>query len=189
MMPGHNKRISLIEKLEYLFKDEIDFYGKDINPINDKADAILPYRFHICIENSFIDDYWTEKFSDPIIGYSVPIYIGCTNIKKYFKEDFFYNFEIDNVNEIIAVIRELLMDPEKYYNLKVGALIIARGKILHEYNTISVIERIFVKSSISLNKWSVNNLKPKASFKGYRFLISKLRIKRFLFKILFNLRK
>ncbi len=67
------------------FEKEIEFFGKNINPIHDKADALLRYKFSICIENSSINDYWTEKFADPILAYTIPIYYGCMNIEDYYK--------------------------------------------------------------------------------------------------------
>ena len=53
-MPGHNKRIEIIDRLRNDFPNEIDFYGSGHNFVNYKADALILYRFHICMENSTI---------------------------------------------------------------------------------------------------------------------------------------
>ena len=44
MMPGHKKRMIFLEALKYEFGDAIDIFGKGINPIDDKASALLPYQ-------------------------------------------------------------------------------------------------------------------------------------------------
>ena len=51
--------------LKQHFGDAIDFYGRGHNFIPFKDDALMPYRFHICIENCQVNDLWTEKLADP----------------------------------------------------------------------------------------------------------------------------
>lgn len=182
MMPGHNNRMKLIEILKNKFFNDIDFFGKDTNPVADKAEAILPYRFHICIENSFIDNYWTEKFADPILGYSIPIYIGCTNIKEYFDEDFYYNFDISDLDGVVDLINRIKVNPEKYYNSKIESLIEARKKLLNEYNIFSLLSN-FVNSKIKSSEFTSNiEISPSHHYFNYRFLLYKLRMKRFFYK-------
>ncbi|MCL7763384.1 glycosyltransferase family 10 [Polaribacter sp. Z014] len=186
MMPGHNKRMKLIKFLKDKFPGEIDYFGKGINPVDDKADAILPYKFHICIENSFIDDYWSEKFADPILGYSVPIYIGCTNIKEYFTDDFYYNFNIADVDKISELITDILKDPEVHYNNKIGKLKIARKKLLQQYNIFPLLVDFYKSAKISKSEIKSVNIKPSNSFGIYSYLFLKLRAKRLIYKLYLN---
>jgi hypothetical protein len=186
MMPGHNKRMKLVKVLRQNFGNYIDFYGKDTNPIDDKALAILPYKFHICIENSFIDDYWTEKLADPILGYSIPIYIGCTNIKKYFHEDFSYQFKITEVVEICELIENICKNPDLYYYSKIEGLITARNKILDYYNIFPTIINLHKKITINDSNYQCKILKPSHNFNSYNYLLYTLRAKRFLNRIYLN---
>ncbi|MBB6327949.1 hypothetical protein FHS59_003592 [Algoriphagus iocasae] len=185
MMPGHRKRSKLIGSLMKQFPDSIDFFGKGIKPIDDKADALLPYRFHICIENSFINDYWTEKFADPLLGYSVPIYIGCPNIKKYFDDDFYFHFNISDSNGLVNLIHQINQNPVKIYNEKIGSLIEGRKKLLNEYNIFSLINFIIPRITLfdSFKYYSVSLL-PCNHFKIYNFLLYKLRLRRLILRFI-----
>lgn len=189
MMPGHNKRMKLIETLKNKFSGEIDFFGKGINPIDDKSDAILPYRFHICIENSFINDYWSEKFADPILGYSIPIYIGCKNIKDYFNENSFYNFEITDINGICNLISKIVDTPEKYYKQKINGLEESRRRLLNNYNLFPVLVDFLQKHQNNSYRQKEINLKPAFKFKTYKLLLLNLRLRRLSYKIYSQLLK
>jgi hypothetical protein len=48
-----------------------------------KLATIAPYRFTLAFENSIARDYVTEKFFDPLIVGSVPVYRGAPNIDDY----------------------------------------------------------------------------------------------------------
>lgn len=45
-----------------------------------KLETIARYPFTIAFENSIADDYVTEKFFDPLVVGSVPVYLGAENI-------------------------------------------------------------------------------------------------------------
>lgn len=59
-------------------------FGRGIEPIADKADAIASARFHLAVENSFHSGYWTEKFADPVLMERFVFYGGHRAIKKEF---------------------------------------------------------------------------------------------------------
>ncbi|MEW6145985.1 MAG: glycosyltransferase family 10 [Thermodesulfobacteriota bacterium] len=48
-----------------------------------KLDTISGYKFTIAFENAIAPDYVTEKFYDPLIMGSVPVYLGAPNISDY----------------------------------------------------------------------------------------------------------
>lgn len=48
-----------------------------------KMDTIAQYKFTIAFENAIAEDYVTEKFYDPLIAGSVPIYLGAPNIDDF----------------------------------------------------------------------------------------------------------
>jgi len=47
---GHEDRVKFIESLKAHFGDRIDFFGRGINEVEDKWDAIAPYKYHISLE-------------------------------------------------------------------------------------------------------------------------------------------
>jgi hypothetical protein len=53
-------------------------YGHDF-----KLDTISKYKFTIAFENAVARDYVTEKFYDPLITGSVPVYLGAPNISDF----------------------------------------------------------------------------------------------------------
>jgi Glycosyltransferase family 10 (fucosyltransferase) C-term/Fucosyltransferase, N-terminal len=48
-----------------------------------KLDTIARYRFTLAFENSIAPDYVTEKFYDPLLVGSVPVYLGAPNVAEH----------------------------------------------------------------------------------------------------------
>lgn len=78
----------LIELIQLL---HIDSYGKFLNTIqltsdkgnSTKMEIIKKYKFVIAFENALYPDYVTEKFFDPLLAGTVPIYYGAPNIDEF----------------------------------------------------------------------------------------------------------
>lgn len=83
-LPGHKLRYAFVNKLIGHFKDKIDVFGRGFRPVDDKFDALAPYKYSIAIENSVIPGYFTEKIADCYLTHTMPIYFGCPNIEEYF---------------------------------------------------------------------------------------------------------
>lgn len=81
---GHKLRHQLI-KSYHVDHRPFDIYGSCTGKfLEDKADALKDYRFHITIENSQTYGYYTEKLVDCFSTYTIPIYWGCLDIAEYF---------------------------------------------------------------------------------------------------------
>ncbi len=69
----------------------VDSYGRFMQnrrlPRDDwrptKLEVIARYPFTIAFENSIAEDYVTEKFYDPLVAGSVPIYLGAPNVADF----------------------------------------------------------------------------------------------------------
>jgi len=85
--PGQLWRIQVAHALKKRLGPNIDLFGFGWNPVTDKRLATDIYHYSIVIENTESDDWWTEKLSDTILGYSVPIYSGARNINRYFESE------------------------------------------------------------------------------------------------------
>lgn len=71
------------------------------------------YKFSIVIENSINPEYFTEKIIIPLLCGCIPIYIGCSNINKYFGK---YVIHLNgNINNDINIIKDILDNPDKFY--------------------------------------------------------------------------
>jgi len=49
----------------------------------DKIDMLRRYKFTLAFENANVDDYVTEKFFQPLVAGSVPVYMGAPNSEVY----------------------------------------------------------------------------------------------------------
>lgn len=50
----------------------------------DFKECLYHSQYNICVENSKLENYFTEKIIDCFLTHTVPIYIGCSNIGEYF---------------------------------------------------------------------------------------------------------
>lgn len=114
-----SKRLEyLSELMEYI---QIDSYGawkrncrvnEDIG-YKTKLDIIKQYKFTIAFENAISRDYVTEKFFDPLILGSVPVYFGAPNIEDFSPGENSY-IDVRNYHSI----KNLAKDIKRYCNDK-----------------------------------------------------------------------
>jgi hypothetical protein len=82
------RRAHARELMRYL---RVDSYGKFLRNKtipNDrgrpsKNEIIARYKFTLAFENSISEDYVTEKFFDPLVFGSVPVYLGAPNVARF----------------------------------------------------------------------------------------------------------
>ena len=133
---GHGLRLQIINKLQELYPDKIDIFGKingKILPERDKQLGLLDYRYYLAIENGQTDHYFSEKFCDAVLCGCLPIYIGCNKINEYFPEGSYYNI---NINQPIEqIVEEIIRISESTYREdNIEALKEAKNLILNKYN-------------------------------------------------------
>lgn len=107
---AQRKRIAFVEKLQIRFGDDVDVYGRGRNPISDKSQAILPYKYHLVLENSYLENSWTEKLSDAWLGYAYPIYLGASNIERCCPPGGLLTLQPDSDQANLMAIERLLQD-------------------------------------------------------------------------------
>jgi hypothetical protein len=64
---------------------EADYSGQLV--LGGSKNPLFDSMFHICIENTSINNFFTEKLIDCFQTRTVPIYYGCPNIGNYFNKD------------------------------------------------------------------------------------------------------
>lgn len=188
MMFGHAKRLYFINLLRNRYGDRIDFFGKGVRFIDDKAQALLPYRFHICIENSEKPHYWTEKFADALLGFCVPIYFGDPQITQYFPSDSFIKIDINKPKDAFYIIDKILQSPEALYNKMLPAVMLARKKLINEYNFFPVFAN-YIESGTFASKNIKEQilLRPNKEFLSAKIGMLCLRARRLFFRVTFKL--
>ena len=108
------------------------FYSKKTNhskqSIQDKSSAkgwdrislelFEKYKFVICFENSFENEYITEKLPNVLLSGAIPIYRGAPNIGKYFNTKSFICYEdYGSYEKMMKKIIELDNDDDKYIKM------------------------------------------------------------------------
>ena len=149
---GHRQRLEFIRILKDYFGERIDIFGRGINEIEDKWDALDRYKYHIALENSTVEDYWTEKLSDAYLAGCYPIYYGCSNIEKYFDISSLAKIDITQPDQAIHIIESCLKE-HRYENAQ-QHIKNARKDILNKYNVFPM-----VCSFINKDQRNLNNVK------------------------------
>jgi len=109
-----SKRNECLKELMSLIK--VHSYGKMFNNSairNDngfkaKMDIISSYKFTLAFENAIAKDYVTEKFYDPLIAGSVPVYLGAPNIEEFAPGDKCY-INLNSFGSLKELAEYLLM--------------------------------------------------------------------------------
>lgn len=74
------------------------------------------FQFHLTIENSRQDNYFTEKLVDSLISKTIPIYYGCPNIGSYFDTSGWIILEQGTPEELFKKCS--VLSPTYYNNYK-----------------------------------------------------------------------
>ncbi len=138
-VPGHRARLDFVARLKDALGDQVDVFGRGINGFVDKRDVLDDYRYHIAIENSVAEHYWTEKLADPYLTLTFPIYHGCPNIADYFHHDAIRTINIYEPDKAIETITDIIASDLAEKNRE--ALLEARRQVLYDYNIFAVMAR------------------------------------------------
>lgn len=119
---------------------ELDTFGRETpRALDDKADCLRDYRYHVAIENFVGAHHWTEKLADPFLGLTLPFYYGCPNAAEYFPADSFIRIDIRDPAGALDIIRTAIANKE--YEKRLPALIEARRRVMFDYNLFAVAAR------------------------------------------------
>lgn len=141
-LQGHKVRTKFINKLLNLNDDRIHLFGKMTQKVNyknsfgllperDKYDGLISYKYNLSIENGRTDFYFSEKFVDPLLCYSLPIYYGCNNIHKFFPEKSYVLLDIEDKHspdKLLEILNTPISDEQ------ISAIQESRDLILNKYN-------------------------------------------------------
>ena len=122
----HNKRYRFTQALKARIP-AMDIYGHGVKAMEDKAEALDDYRYHVAIENHIGIHHWTEKLSDVFLGAALPFYSGCPNATDYFPEESFIPIDIDHVEKAYETIERAIQDRE--YEKRLPFILEARRRV------------------------------------------------------------
>jgi hypothetical protein len=81
-------------------------------PVEEKNENFKNSMFHVAIENSVNQNYFTEKIIDAFLTKTIPIYRGCPNIEEFFDKKGIITFS--NEKELVNILNSLT--EEDYWN-------------------------------------------------------------------------
>lgn len=85
--------------------------------LGNKRDIMFRHAFHVAIENSRCDNFFTEKLVDCFISKTIPIYFGTRDIGDFFNTDGMLIF--NNMNDLTNILGSL--DEGMYKSMKDAA--------------------------------------------------------------------
>jgi hypothetical protein len=110
--------------LELMKRIGIDSYGRSLRTRELRDDrgretklaVIARYKFTLAFENSICRDYVTEKFFDPLVAGSVPVYLGAPNVREFAPADdcFIDAADFAGPAELAAYLTFLAADDSAY---------------------------------------------------------------------------
>jgi hypothetical protein len=159
----------------------LELYGRGIRDLDDKAEALDAYRYHIAIENHIGLHHWTEKLSDPFLACTLPFYGGCPNVTDYFPEESIIPIDIADVEGTLRIITRAIRNRE--YERRMPAIREARRRVLEEYNLFAVLAREISRRDADANAepggllYSRHALVKKYPWVGVKQLLEKGRAK------------
>ena len=151
-LPGHIKRINMLKQFEsngLLF----DLYGRTNNfgfknylgslPPYCKDDGILPYKYTIACENTSVNNYFTEKIVDAILGECLCFYYGCPNLDMFIDKRAYILIDPDDHERSLQIINDAIAGNE--WEKRIDIIKNEKLKILNELQLIPVVESIITK--------------------------------------------
>lgn len=127
----HHDRFKLVKALAAEV-DGFDWYGKGVKPLERKEDALVPYKYHVAIENHIAPHHWSEKFADAILCECLPFYAGDPALTEIFPKDCYIPIPIDDPAEAVRIVKEAIANDE--YAKRREAILGAKRLILTKYN-------------------------------------------------------
>jgi len=136
----HAQRYDCVMELKKRLGDKLNLFGRGINPISNKSEAMDDFKYHIAIENHIEAHHWTEKIADCFLAYCLPFYYGPPNINDYFPKDAIIPIDIFDIDGTESIIRDAIKSGQ--YSKRLSAIKEARNKVLTEYNVMNVVANI-----------------------------------------------
>lgn len=167
--PTYQDRINFIKNYSEIYPNSIDIYGKgwknelrtnykgelgsyhqSTNKFTSKFDGLINYNYSICLEN-FPNDKGknSEKITDCLLSWCMPIYSGSKYTNRYYPDDSFY---LINIKENDVYNRVNNISNIRITEKNIEAIKKARNLILDKYN---IWEQIYEITN-NINKYKIN---------------------------------
>ena len=134
------RRLRFLHMLKQRLGDRLTVFGRGFNPVEDKAEGLDGFRYHLVLENNLLEHGWTEKLADPILAGSFPIVSGGENLNRYFDPAGFRTINTQRpreaVENVLAILEE---DPRRQ---AADAMRRNKERLMQEHNFFALCSRI-----------------------------------------------
>lgn len=139
-LPGQSYRRELNALLQEQCGRIFDYYGKAAGQKRTKFKdhCLLDYKYHIAVENSINNGYYTEKIVDPLLCLTLPFYYGCFDLEKYIPAESFIRIP-GNKEEAKLIILEAIESNQ--YEKRLPAIKEARTIFLTDRHPCTLFKR------------------------------------------------
>lgn len=140
LLPGHRLRLRFVQRLKKALGDRLDVFGDGHRKIGLKADAILPYKYHLALENTVMPSYWTEKVADAYLGFALPFVSGPPDLARWFPADSFVPLDLGDTERAIDTVVSAI-DADIYAH-HLPAIVEARRRVIRDERLCPMIARV-----------------------------------------------
>ena len=127
----HRDRFRLVRAMADGISD-FDWFGRGVRPLENKCDALLPYKYHVAVENHIGSHHWTEKLADAFLCECLPFYAGDPDIFEVFPRESIVPIPVDDPQEAVRIVRAAVAAGE--YEKRREAVLEAKRLLLEKYN-------------------------------------------------------
>jgi len=109
-IPDHADKIKKLFPKEKI--DNIELYTKQIKDVScyhtiELLNVLSQYKFVLCMENSYLDGYITEKIFNCFFANTIPLYKGAFNVHTYINGDSFIDLRSKQWNKRLAILNSI----------------------------------------------------------------------------------
>ena len=156
---------------------EFKLFGNGYCSVDNKEDAIAPYKFHIVAENNSLEHFWTEKLADAYLGWSVPLFCGGKNLSNYFPVNSFIPIDLSDYEKTKKLLLDLKENADAVYKEKIQEVSKARNLILNDYNVFNLISSIVEQNTETVvdNKVGFYTIQSDAKYTDLKKIFRKIK--------------
>lgn len=174
LYPGHAVRLEFAHALHRALGGKADIHGRGISSFSEKWDVLAPYRYSLCMENSSVPDYLTEKLPDCFLAYTFPFYWGAPNADDYFPPESYMALNLEDPTSAIETITQTIKRAG-HWESRVDAVKAARAKYLEEESFFPMVANFLLTHFDPSAMPASVRLEPEAKSSTVRRLISRMR--------------
>ncbi|MDX9700381.1 MAG: glycosyltransferase [Rhodocyclaceae bacterium] len=139
----HAQRFAFIAAMQARLPG-LALFGRGATPMDDKAEALAPFRYHLAVENHIAPHHITEKLSDAFLGRCLPFYAGAPNADEYFPRGSYIAIDIRDPEGAARIIREAMA--RDAWAERLPLIEEARRRVLEEHHLFAVIARLIARA-------------------------------------------